>query len=184
MTNSLTICMTTSRQEPEVGWMLDSLAIQFRGMFGATGWENGFPPTWTKDFKIIVVDFYKKERHMVDLIHNCQHIPVLWTQPKPSVWQGEHRLVKDQWWDVCNARNTALALCQTDWIAFVDDRCVLSDHWLQSVREAMEGKYIVAGAYEKRHNMRVENGVIIEAGTLVAEDCRFEHGTIPPSPCP
>ncbi len=72
--------------------------------------------------------------------------------------------------------NTAIILCETDWIAFVDDRCVLAPEWLQCVKDAMEGNYAVVGSYEKRANMKVENGVITDIGEDLGQDTRTQHG--------
>lgn len=92
--------------------------------------------------------------------------------PKPTIWQGEARITKEDWWAVSNARNTGICLCRTEWIAFLDDRCVLMPTWLQAIRNAMEGSYAVCGTYEKRHNMTVENGVIKNGGIVTGRDNR------------
>jgi len=52
----------------------------------------------------------------------------------------------------------------------------------------MAGNYVVAGSYEKRHGMTVENGVIKHGGTITGKDVREEycekfynpHGMKPP----
>ena len=89
------------------------------------------------------------------------------TPPKPSVWKGSHRLTKEDWWSKSNDLNTAILLCKTDYIAFVDDRCVLAPTWLGAIKRAMHNEYAVCGTYEKRANMKVENGVIVDEGTLL-----------------
>ena len=95
--------------------------------------------------------------------------------PKPSVWQGPTRLTRDQWWAKSNAMNTAVILCQTKYIAFVDDRCVLAPTWLNAVKRAMANQYAVCGTYEKRSGMKVENGVIVEQGELLGVDNRGDQ---------
>jgi hypothetical protein len=80
---------------------------------------------------------------------------------KPNVWSGPHRITDKDWWIVATQRNTGLCLSKSEWFAVADDRSVLGPQWLQAVREAMEGGYAVAGAYEKVHNMVVENGVVM-----------------------
>lgn len=154
---ALTVCMTTSRDEPHVvDWFYDSLNRICQD---------------SDDVRVIVVwnGSSESEQKLTDedKIKSFKIAP-----PKPNVWQGDHRLTKEDWWAVCNARNTALALCETEWIAFVDDRCVLTDTWLQSVKEAMDGMYIVGGAYEKRTGMKVENGVITHGGIITGKDPR------------
>lgn len=95
--------------------------------------------------------------------------------PKPCVWQGQHRLTKDHWWAVSNARNTALCQCKTDWVMFLDDRGVLLPGFSQAVKDAIAGNYIMCGAYQKRIGMTVENGVIRHGGTITGEDGRKEY---------
>lgn len=77
---------------------------------------------------------------------------------KPTVWQGDYRLTQDDWWAASCARNTGICLCKTEWIAFLDDRSLLTPSWLQSVRHAMDDGYAVFGAYEKVHHLKAENG--------------------------
>lgn len=154
---SLTVAFITSREKPELGWFLDSLVRQSgnEAINVIVIWTNT-PEGW---------DHPNYER---------DNIFISYQQPKPTVWQGLHRLTKSDWWAKSNALNTALCLCRTDYLASVDDRCVLAPGWLDSVREAMAGRYSVCGAYEKRVNMRVENGEIIDPGTVTGTDHRLE----------
>lgn len=87
-------------------------------------------------------------------------IHTIHTPPKPTVWQGKHRITSKDWWAASNARNTGICLCKTEWIAFCDDRCALTPTWLSAVKRAMEHNYAVAGSYEKVHNLVVENGLV------------------------
>jgi len=95
--------------------------------------------------------------------------------PKPSIWSGESRLTKENWWSKSNSLNTALALCETEWFCQLDDRCVLMRGWLDAIKQAMDGNYIVCGAYEKRTAMTVENGVIKNAGIVIGKDDREQY---------
>lgn len=164
---NLTIAYVTSRKQPNMEWFGLSL-------------RNQVLPGESLD--IIVVDLHcpHETKELKDSqIRNLwlggtalENSRIVFTPPKPTVWQGEHRLTKENWWAASNARNTGICLCKTDWIAFCDDRCVLTPTWLQSVRDAMAGNYCVLGSYEKRINMKVENGVIIEPGEVTGKDCR------------
>lgn len=158
---SLTIVFVTSRPEPELDWFFDSLEPQINS------WEH---------IEVIVVhsvephpgwrfnpEFFKNQSKLKD---------IRIVKPKPTLWQGEHRITKEDWWAVSNARNTGICLCKTEWIAFLDDRCVLAPTWLQAIRNAMEGNYAVCGTYEKRHGMTVENGVIRNGGIVTGRDNR------------
>lgn len=97
------------------------------------------------------------------------------TRPKPNIWQGDYRVTKADWWANSNARNTAICLCKTDWICFFDDRCVLMPGYLDALEAAMDGGYAMAGAYEKRTGMTVENGAIRHGGIITGKDGREEH---------
>lgn len=154
---NLTIVYITSRPQPELGWFIQSAIRQMR---------------IDDEIKFIVVTGSEVRLERAEL----NGLPkITFVAPKPTVWQGRYRLTKADWWAASNARNTGICLCQTDWIAFVDDRCVLAPTWLQAVREAMAGNYAVFGSYEKRHGMTVENGVIKHGGIVQATDSRHEH---------
>lgn len=153
MIKSLTIVYVTARHEPKIEWFLDSLRRETGGDFSNT--------------KIIIVSTYIPETLYADI----RTVP-----PKPTIWQGEHRITKEDWWAKCNALNTGIALCDTEWIAFVDDRCVLSHGWLQCIQDSMIHNYAVCGSYEKRANMKVENGEIIDGGELLGQDIRTQRG--------
>lgn len=161
MKYSLTICLTTSRPEPEIKWFLDSLRPQIK--------DN-------EDVRIIICSLFPVT------VAPALNLRVI--EPKPNIWQGKYKLTKDSYWAVANARNTCIAMCETEWVSFLDDRGVLSSNWLQCVREAMDGGYIMAGSYSKRQNMVVENGVILYQGILQAEDARIKSTRGLPIPCP
>lgn len=159
---SLTVVFSTSRPEPEIQWFLESLHPQINS------WEH---------VEVVVIDSYVPPEEVTGERHlNLEKYPNFKNGrrilPKPTIWQGEHRITKEDWWAVSNARNTGICLCRTEWCAFLDDRCVLMPTWLQAIRDAMEGMYAVCGSYEKRHNMTVENGVIRNAGIVTGTDNR------------
>lgn len=146
----LSIGMITARKEPKLEWFLDSLNLQTKP---------------SDEIEVIVVDLFCESA--VNIREGVSRHPV-----KPSVWQGPHRLTRENWWAISSARNTFTCLAKHDFVAFTDDRCVLATTWLQSVRDAMEGNYAVAGSYEKRSGMKVENGKIIEPGEIIGVDFR------------
>lgn len=158
----LTIGYCTAREHPEIGWFLDSLCHQI-----------------DKDdkIKVIVVDYFKETRPLMAGL-NCP-IDVYHVLPKPNVWQGKHRLTKKEWWAKSAYINTAICLCETDWIAFCDDRSVLLPGWLNAIKRAERGQYAVAGSYEKRKGMTVENGFIKHGGIVIGEDPRKWKSTTP-----
>lgn len=66
-------------------------------------------------------------------------------------------------------------MCRTDWVSLIDDRSVLMPGYLDGIREAIAGNYIVCGAYEKRAAMTVENGIIKNAGVVTGIDSRLDY---------
>lgn len=159
MPQTLTVAYMTARKEPKIEWFLDSLTNERKNDSG--------------NINLAIVDFYAKERtgFGLTLPGFLKHVP-----PAPSVWQGEHRLTKDNWFAAANARSTALCLAPDGWIAYVDDLSVLMPGWLRSVREAMAGNYIACGAYQKVKGLVVENGEV-ETFTYfhAGEDNRLKH---------
>lgn len=161
----LTVAYITGREEPKLEWFIDSLVTQMAS---------------DDEIHVIVVDAME---HRILGAARVELIGVMFesfrcTSPKPTVWQGKHRITRDDWWAMSNARNTALCMCETEWIAFCDDRCVLADGWLSTVRTAMRDDRaetrVVCGTYEKRHDVTIgptiQQGI---GGTLVAVDNRF-----------
>lgn len=157
MIKSLTIVYVSSRHEPKMQWFFDSLDRE-------TGDD------YSNTHVVVVYNYLDVIRQHRDSNHTT------FTPPKPTIWQGEHRITKTDWWAKCNAMNTGICLCDTEWIAFVDDRCVLAKGWLQCVQDSMIHGYAVCGSYEKRSGMKVENGEIIYEGELLGSDDRPQRG--------
>ncbi len=151
----LTIAFVTARQQPCFEWFFDSLANQL----------DGDKPN------IIIVDFLADKRNKE--AYDTHGLNVKWVEPMPTIWQGKHKVTKADWWAMSNARNTAFCLCETEWIAFLDDRCVLLPSWLEAVKRAMRENYILVGSYEKRSNMAVEGGFIKGFDKLIGKDPRL-----------
>jgi hypothetical protein len=145
---TFSIVFVTARDNPKFGWMA-SVANEIKRRL------NYSPP-------IIVVS-----RNPI------AGVPT--HQPKPTIWQGEHRVTKENWWAISNARNTGICLCQTEYICFFDDRCVVAPGYVDALTDAMEGGYAMAGAYQKRINMKAVAASIVNEGQLIGEDSRVEH---------
>lgn len=156
---SLTVCYLTSRHDCKIKWWFDSLAKQIKP---------------EDNIKVIVVDFWQNERNGDFPIWT--QTPIKHVSPKPNVWQGPHRLTKENWFAASNARNTALCLCDTEWIAYCDDLSVLTPSWLEAVRRSMQGNYIALGAYKKVRNLVVEDGNIVSFEEFPGGvDARLRH---------
>lgn len=144
---SLTIVYVTCRREPRVEWFLDSLQRQI-----ALGSHD------PARFRVVVVDFFADTRPP-ELVRRAD----VWTTPKPSVWQGPHRLVSRDWFAPSNARNTGVAFAQGSHVAFVDDLSVLMPGWLNVVTYEMRHNpgRVLAGRYTKVRDLRVEKGEVV-----------------------
>lgn len=157
----ITIAYITAREEPCFDWFVESLEREVNKELGGK---------WGL-LRVIVVDSLRNRRKaFVTVPGNAIHC-----LPKPTTWQGKERLTKQDWWAAANARNTAICLCETEWIAFLDDRSVILPGWLNAIEEAQKGRYVVAGSYEKRTGMTCISGIIRHAGIVIGEDSREEH---------
>lgn len=140
---TLTIAYMTCRKNPRFEWFADSIRRQ-----------NGF-----SEIELLVIDFYADERDLSGYarsigLNSRSHTP------KPTVWQGAHRLTKANYFAAANARNTAIALAKHSYIAFVDDLSVAAPTWLESVNEAASSNRIVCGSYQKVKKLVVSSGVV------------------------
>jgi hypothetical protein len=149
----LSICYFTCRLDPKIEWFVDSFAKQC----------EEFKLHELCDIKLVIVDFHADSRSMdwvgLKLCHYIKEF--VHTTPKPTVWQGKHRLTKENWFAASNARNTAICLAPDGYIAFVDDLSVLRPGWVEAVRDAMHSKHIVLGTYKKVKKLVVEDGLVM-----------------------
>lgn len=145
----LTIAYMTNRKEPHIDWFFDSLHRELGGNY--------------EGISIVIVDFYHPnafQKWKSPEESKVLGFTITSTLPKPNVWQGEHRLTKENYFAASNARNTAICYAYGSWICFVDDLSVLLPGWFKCVKEAMEQNYIALGAYKKVKNLVVENGEV------------------------
>ncbi len=139
----ISICYFTSRLDPHIDWFLESLGRQHNG----------------DELHLIVVDFHKENRPL-PIPEFFQNVKVDHVSPKPCIWQGPHRITKEDWFAAGSARNTAICLAKGSHIACVDDLSVLLPGWMDSVRQSVRENYIALGAYKKMKNLVVENGEV------------------------
>jgi len=137
---SLSLFYMTAREEPHINWFLESLAQQPDHHLQHVG----------------VIDFRKDERPL-----DFKGYPVKWhVTPKPNPWQGPHRLTKQDFFAMANARSTALCLADTAHIAYVDDLSVLMPGWLGYALECERREAVILGAYRKVKELVVELGTV------------------------
>ena len=163
----LTIAYMTNRSRPRFAWFADGLKRQ-----GAD-----------ESIELLVVDFYADDRDLGQIGRdrglNCRSIT-----PKPTVWQGKHRLTKEDYFAAANARNTAICAAKGDYIVFADDLSVPGEKWLERVRWHAQVGNVVCGSYQKLKQMVVTNGELesyeeFEAG----KDHRRTHQVYSMAPC-
>jgi glycosyltransferase involved in cell wall biosynthesis len=146
---TLNIAYVTSRKEPCFEWFADSL-------------KNQIKPE--DNIRVIIVDFFASERTIRSSLDVSPHVLSLgeWhVAPKPTPWQGPHRLTKHDYFAPSNARNTALCYALDGWIVYVDDLSVLMPGWLAAVREAIAENRITCGAFRKVNKLVVEKGNVV-----------------------
>lgn len=142
----ISIIYLTGRAEPRLDWLLE--AIRDHGQPGDV-------------FEIIAVDALDRTRELTDtrvrrLVAELAGVPagpavtIRPTAPKPTIWQGEHRIMDRDWWAAANGRNTGIVLASHDYLAFSDDRCKPGPKWIATIREGSRTRQsVIAGAYDK-----------------------------------
>jgi hypothetical protein len=178
--NNLTITYYTSRKDPRFEWFFDSLWKQLL--------EPRPDPIWPR---VVVVDFFHDERKhaLDDFRHRAGNtIEIIHVAPKPCVWQGPHKMTREDYFAMANARNTGICLAKDGWIAFVDDLSVLRPGWVDGVHRAIaHGHAITLGAYRKVRELTVSDGDIISCieDPKAGVDNRYgPAGKDEPVPCP
>jgi len=136
----------TNRREPHFDWFLQSLARQ----------------CIPSEQPVIIVDFYADEPGRKESVMAINPgFPITHVTPKPSLWQGKHKITQSECFDAGNARNTALCLARQMYIAWVDDLSVLQPTWYSSVHAATSRNAITLGTYRKVAKLDVKDGLIV-----------------------
>jgi hypothetical protein len=139
----ITIAFITGRAEPHLDWLLESLAPQV---------------VESDEIHVLVIDSLERTAEELGVLpHYGQWVPdVHVSPPKPTPWQGSHRITTCDWWAKSSAMNTAIVLCDTNYIVFVDDCCHVGPKWLETVRRGeLDRRSVLAGTYDK-----IERGVV------------------------
>lgn len=136
----LSIVYITGREKPQIDWMIEDLSRQARDK---------------DEIHLVVVDTFGRSALALG-ISTARFKSVIVSPPKPNIWQGSHRVTSADWWANSNARNTGIALCPTDYVVFLDDRCHLGAQWFDTVRRgARKRESVIVGAYEKHEDSKV-----------------------------
>jgi len=155
-----TICFVTNRQICGMDWFADALCRQCP--------DGNFP-------QVIIVDSVSwrldPEMRKIEWANAVKgRFEYTLTTPKPTVWQGPHRLTTQDYFAPSNARNTGILLCKTSYLYFIDDVSVMLPGFLDNVRHAAQHGYIMGGSYKKVFELKVRNGLI--------ESCREHAGGV------
>jgi glycosyltransferase involved in cell wall biosynthesis len=157
----ISIVYVTHRADPRFAWFADSLAAQL----------DGTQP------EVIVVDGYCDEARAAAIEATVAgRFAVRVVPPKPTVWNGAHQRTAVEYHACSNARNTGLVHARAPYVVFTDDCALLGPHWWARVREGARHAYVVGGAYEKRSDLAVEAGRLVDAGKRLGRDARWEQG--------
>jgi Glycosyl transferase family 2 len=160
---AVSIVHITHRAEPAFAWFVDSLAAQL-----APGDE----------LEVIFVDGLHGPKRCAELeLIVAGRFPFRHVAPKPTPWNGEHRLTRRQYSATSSARNTGIVYATHAYVVFVDDACVLAAGWWQEVKAAARKRSVVGGAYQKHYEMVVRDGVLVSSRLEAdGQDCRWERG--------
>lgn len=148
----ITIAYFTSRKDPKFEWFIHTLN------------REATPDNKWKEIKeIIVVDFYANEPERLKFLMSRvdviipEHVKIKHTAPKPCPWQGEFKVTPQDHFAASNARNTAFAMCESEFIACVDDLSFFRHGWIDNVLWAAHGKCVILGAYTKVNQVTVDS---------------------------
>lgn len=131
----ISIAYITAREEPHLAWLIDGLEQQAKA---------------DDKIELIVVDALGRPARSLGFRPLKAIRNLIETKPKPTAWQGAHRCSPHDFYANANARNTALVLCRSDYVCFLDDRCKLDAGWLDQVRRGEhERESVICGTYTK-----------------------------------
>jgi hypothetical protein len=131
----ITLAYITAREEPHLEWLCDGIEQQAKS---------------NDKIELIVVDALGRPATAIGYRPVKAIKKLVETRPKPSIWQGEHRITAHDFFANASARNTAIVLCTTTYICFLDDRCKLESGWLAAVRRGEKKRdAVLCGSYTK-----------------------------------
>ncbi len=181
----VSIIYSTARKAPKIEWFFEALSKQAS-------------PGELLDIQLIIVDFWAEEMKPEDnwtavdaaaRTANFRAISPIYdtivTPVMPNVWQGRHRLTRENWFAASAVRNTGIALARHGSLVFVDDLSCPLPTWWPSVKRAVSDGGITCGAYRKVKNMFCTGGELVSFEDFPnGHDNRFGAGSdSAPVPC-
>lgn len=171
---SITIAYFTCRKEPKIEWFFRSLNREL--LHAGTNW---------KDVKILIIDYwyqYDPSQRYEQFKKHWEIYPDISVEhisPKPSPWQGLHKVTKSNYFAASNARNTAFLNCHSQYIVCIDDLTVIKPGWYEVVRWGAQHNHVVLGSYAKVKNLSCkEDGTFSFDEFPPGLDSRFNNGVI------
>jgi len=163
----LSIIYLTYRAEPKFEWFVDSLWNQYQDLVKKhpklklelifiDGVLRSTDLNVIKERRAQLKKVLEKKFNSARIVHES---------PKPSSFQGPHRLTPIDYFVAASCRNTGACYATQPYIIFADDLSILMPKWLSRAVKASEAKYVVAGAYKKTHRMKIDKGQLISADT-------------------
>lgn len=152
----ISVIIPTLRKDPQMKKMADSLVNTAAFLPKGVPWE------------LIFIDgqiWYQKNRKEEFAEAVAGRFQFTHEAPKPTIWQGPHRLTQKDCWDKNNASNTGLVYANYSCVLFSDDCTVFDDHWMvehyrfltseKPIATCGPYKYVYAGT------SKVENGRLV-----------------------
>lgn len=153
----LTIAIMAGRPSPRIDWIVDDIVHQLQA---------------GDDIDLLVIDgCYAHEMGHDHAYEGDAKLALRYARPKPTIWQGPHRVTSIDFWAKGSAANTALVLARHEHVAFLDDCCHLAPTWLEAVRHSARGHRVVAGSYSKLENGQVTRDTRLEIAPHGKVDC-------------
>lgn len=168
MTLGISVIIPTLRKHPQMQKMADSLVNTAKYLPKGVEYELIFV-----DGQLWYISEKERKQELEDAVAGrfaFTHIP-----PKPTIWQGPHRLTGKDCWDKNNASNTGLVYANYSCILFSDDCTVYDDLWMvehykfltadteKPIATCGPYKYVYAGT-SKVENGRLVGGKFEEPG--------------------
>jgi len=97
--------------------------------------------------------------HEVNNSFRLKHV-----SPKPTQWQGPHRLTPENYFAAANTRNTGACYASYPSLVFVDDLGCIADTWFKAVYDASIADEINCGAYTKVSDIQIDENYRFAGG--------------------